>query len=191
MRYIPDEAMDAFCEGADEENAKPENNTPSALARHALGGGPFNRVSGPHTATIGGESFAFFGTREGIVLMRNVAANGRVSVTGTIAAAMDAVRHPDNLLALHTWLDSFDGDVPVRVYGVPLNAKVLHRSFVAFSDAPTCYGVADVTGVDSDGLPVMLKLLVLDGGGTIVGIAGLVDAKRCVAAWPIPDGVRE
>ncbi len=183
--------MDAFRDGEDEENAKPENSTPAARVRRALGHGPFHTVAGPYAATIGGESFAWFGASDGIVLTRRVKASGGVYVNETITAAMGAERHPANLLALHAWLDNFDGNVPVRVFGVPVDAKRLHRAFVAFSDAPTHYATASVQGRTNDGTPTAIKVFVLDGGGTTVGITALTDAKRCVAAWPIPDGVRE
>jgi hypothetical protein len=104
---------------------------------------------------------------------------------------MGAERHHANLLALHTWLDNFDGNVPVRVFCVPVDAKRLHRAFAAFADAPTHYATASVHGRTNDGTPADIKVFVLDGGGTTVGITALADAKHCVAAWPIPDGVRE
>lgn len=191
MRSIPDEAMGAFCEGEDEENAKPENNTPTARAMRALGSSPFNPVSGPYATMLADETLACFVARNGLVLTRHVKGRGTVCANEAITATANSERHPTNLAALHAWLDNFDGNVSVRVFGVPVDAKRLHGAFVAFSETPTHYATASMWGVANDGTPAKITVFVLDGGGTIVGITALRDARSCVAVWPIPDGVRE
>lgn len=194
MRNIPNEALDAIAEGMDEENARPENNTPTARARRALRAGPFENVGGPNLVAARGEPAALFGTRRALVVTRHVTAKKATPevAQSIVDAVMDAARIPTDLRALYRWLDNFDGDVPVRVFGVPLDANVLHSVFAAFPAAPDrgTYAIAKVPGV-VDGAACEVSLLVIEHDGVTVGVIGFSDAKDCVAAWPIPAGVRE
>lgn len=195
MRNIPHEALDAFAEGMDEENARPENSTPTARARRALRAGPFENVGGPNLVTARGEPAALFGTRRALVITRHVTAKKATpeAAQSIVSAVMDAVRHSTDLRALYRWLDCFDGDVPVRVFGVPLDANVLHSVFEAFPALPDAgtYAVATVGAVLPDGTRTEGLVLAIEHDGTTVGVIGYSDAKDCVAAWPIPAGVRE
>jgi hypothetical protein len=194
MKNIPDGMLDAICEGEDEERQRPVHNTPKARAWRALGGGLFQRVQGPLSVRIDGATYAGFATDRGIVLTPHVTPTKTPSdaLLRCAEAMVRAERHPVDLAMLRAWLDCFDGPVDVRVFGVPVNAAQLLRTFEAFPTATDgAYAVATVEAGLPGEKPSNVSMLCLVSDGIIVGVTQLASAKDCAAAWPIPAGVRE
>ena len=195
MKNIPDDLLDAIAEGEDHENARPENNTPSARAQRALATSPWTVVQGPVVVAMRGEPAALFATSHAMVVTRHVEAKRatRSDAQACVDALANAERYPVNVRRLHDWLDCFDGEIAVRVFGVPVNAERLHAALAAFPEVPddATYGVANVRTVTRDGAAVDASILAIEHDGTTIGVIGLTTAEHCVAAWPIPTGVRE
>jgi hypothetical protein len=194
MNRIPHEAMAAFCEGDEEDRQRPENNTPTARARRALGGSVFCRVDGPVTVSVNGDDYAMFATRHGVLLTRHVLGNPGASARATdyAVAMLGATRHQTDLAALREWLYAFDGSASVRVFGVPMVARQLYDSFEAFSSiGDGAYAVVKIDAHVGDEEAPGASMLCIESDGVSVTIAPLESSKNCVAAWPIPVGVRE
>jgi hypothetical protein len=194
MNRIPHEAMAAFCEGEDEERQRPEHNTPTARAKRAIGASPFVRAHGPFALHIDGTTYAGFATERGVVLTPHVKPTRTPSdaLLRCAGAMVRAERHPVDLAMLRAWCNCFDGPVDVRVFGVPVNAEQLFRTFEAFPTATEgAYAVATVEAGLPGEEPSNASMICLVSDGIVVGVTQLASAKDCAAAWPIPAGVRE